>query len=91
MYMYMYMYLTLHTAAIDGFFVSPGAGCVTSAPITITGFRRLPSTEDLYKSTNVHAQVCMLPQLEVHLSGYTTKKSLPIYTRTVLWNDIETV
>lgn len=38
------MYLeTTHgvlTAAMEGFFCSEGAGCVTSAPITITGFSR---------------------------------------------------
>ena len=44
------------TAAMDGFLVSPGAGCVTSAPITITGLPLLPSTEDLYKHSVTNIQ-----------------------------------
>ena len=30
-----------HTAAIEGFFSSPAGGCVTSAPINITGSRNI--------------------------------------------------
>ena len=39
------------TAAMDGFFV-PGAGCVTSAPITITGLASLPSKDDLHNNND---------------------------------------
>ena len=36
-YLYIQSTLVVVTAAIDGLIWSPGAGCVTSAPITITG------------------------------------------------------